>query len=114
MWKVKFGSVFSLSEPWVYLYIGITSLCLYISTVFPKTQHGILYKLHHLLSCTSQILNTLTKHFLTFYPQLCYNDFVGRPCGCQACEALRRFFLAFSISIVYYVFEDLKQKGIVL
>jgi len=44
-----------------YLYIGITSLCLYISTAVSLFQDGILYKVHKFISCNSQIVGILTK-----------------------------------------------------
>ena len=49
-----------------YLYIGITSLCLYSSTVIFLLQDGILYKVHRFISCKSQIMCTLTILSLTF------------------------------------------------
>ena len=57
---------FSFSEPWkFYLYIGITSLCLYNSTKSCVLQYGNLYKVHETLSCNMQKLCEMTKCLLT-------------------------------------------------
>ena len=44
-----------------YLYIGITSLCLYNSTGYSHFQDGILYKVTHLFLFITEILYTLPQ-----------------------------------------------------
>ena len=56
LFSIRF--IFRIFE--VYLYIGITSLCLYIITVFFFFQVGILYKLHNFQLCKRQISGALT------------------------------------------------------
>ena len=49
----------------VYLYIGITSLCLYNNAKYPILQDGILYKLDKNQLCKQINLWNITKYELT-------------------------------------------------
>ena len=80
-----------------YLYIGITSLCLYSSTVFFILQDGIVHKLPALFLCELQICAQQIQNLMTFqkafaivivFGQLC----PGRFCKAAAWEEPRRYF----------------------
>ena len=65
----------------VYLYIGITSLCLYSNINFLQLQYGILYKIISLNLCKTQKFLLLGEKPLTPPESLCYTKYVGRPLG---------------------------------
>ena len=64
---------FALSLSGFYLYIGITSLCLYNSTHICPLQDVILYNIHYFCLCNTQILYTLPHKTIDFQQKICYN-----------------------------------------
>ena len=69
----------------IYVYIGITSLCLYSTTGEQENQYGKLYKMHYGTSCKTQKTVTMLKNALTRGCRIWYNE----PVGC--CLEVRRF-----------------------
>ena len=57
-----------LSSGMIYLYIGITSLCLYNTADNPFSQDGILYNMNIFQLCNTQIIYTIHKFQLTSHP----------------------------------------------